>query len=162
MRHSLHYVVKLFAAVVLGSAALATAQASPAPAATLYHCDPGATGYTYACTTITGAPASGVQVLDRDHDSVWTLRNGNSVVLLGWGVDQYGRCGINGDAYVWHIGWYANGSFHSGMIGDYYLATGSAATWGAFTDSFGRLDNDAHYAGRAAASATCDFIRFVR
>lgn len=104
--------------------------AQSAQAANLYHCDPSRSGYTYVCTTVTSAPSSGVRVHERNFDYVKTLYNGNSVVLLGWGHDQYGRCGVNGDPYVWRIGWYDRHGWNVAMVGDYYVATGSRATWG--------------------------------
>lgn len=136
--------------------------AQSAQAANLYHCDPSRSGYTYVCTTVTSAPSSGVRVHERNFDYVKTLYNGNSVVLLGWGHDQYGRCGVNGDPYVWRIGWYDRHGRNLAMVGDYYVATGSRATWGSTADSWGRLDNSTHSMGSAAGPATCDLIAFRR
>lgn len=133
--------------------------ATPASAATLFPCDPYGTPYSYLCTRVTSAPASGVQVYDRARGHVDTLHNGDSVVLLAWNLDDYGLCGINGDPYVWKVGWVSRGVTHWGMIGDYYLSTGSYATWSAARDSFGRLDNTAHrIPGNTNNRAYCDRI----
>jgi hypothetical protein len=106
-------------------------------AASLFHCtvpDYYPPGYTWeTCTVITNAPASGVQVLDRSYNKVVTLYNGNTVYLGYWLIDQSGRCGINGDPYVWVIWWRSpTSAAHWAYIGDWYLATGSASTWKPF------------------------------
>lgn len=114
----------LFLALAVGLAAV-VAQAVPAAAATLWHCG------NKTCTVVTSAPAGGVQVLDRATNRIATLYNGNSVHLVGWGIDHSARCG-RGNYYVWRISWYAGGTYHYGYIGDYYLATGDRTTWGEF------------------------------
>lgn len=149
------------AAATAAALALATVvvQAPAAAAATLFPCDPYGTPYSYLCTRITGAPASGVQVYDRNLGHVDTLYNGDSVVLLAWNIDDYGLCGIDGDPYVWKVGWVSGGYRHWGMIGDYYLATGSFSTWRAARDSFGRMDEPAHrIPGNVNNRAYCDRI----
>ncbi|MFB4296661.1 hypothetical protein [Actinomadura sp. NTSP31] len=72
---------------------------SNATGAGIWNCSPG-NGFTYACTTITSAPASGVQVLDRDFNVVVTLHNGDNVAIDSWGKDTSGLCGVGGDPYV--------------------------------------------------------------
>lgn len=111
-----------------------TSTGSVSVVASLSHCqipDPYPPGYlTRVCTQITGAPASGVQVLDNTSNRITTLYNGDTVYLNHWSRDRTGLCGVNGDSYVWNIGWIStSGGFRSAFIGDYYLATGSVDTW---------------------------------
>lgn len=104
------------------------AQAVPASAANLWHCGNG------VCTTITSAPRTGVYVKDRLHNLAfnWILHNGNSVKLVGWGVDRSNQCG-GSSGYVWLIFWtLEDGSTHSAYIGDHYLATGNSSYWAHF------------------------------
>lgn len=136
---------------------LAAALISPATAeasANLWHCSPFGDGYTYACTTITSAPTSGVHVLDRSTNSVVTWHNGTTVALLVWATDLGSSCGVNGDHYVWAVGWYASGTSHWGVLGDWWLSTGSVSDWNGYTDSWGNLGNAAH--DRGSGSGTCD------
>lgn len=115
-------------------------------------CNPYNDGRTYACTTVTSAPSSGVQVYDYANGVVVTLHNGDSVVLWNWATDASGLCGINGDSYVWRIGWEAGGLDHAAYIGDYCLNTGSVANWNDHQDSRGNLGNEAHYLGVGAGA----------
>ncbi|WP_069109396.1 hypothetical protein [Jiangella alba] len=99
--------------------------------------------YDEVCTTITSAPASGVRVLDRGTGREVTLYNGNSVYVTNWYLDSSGLCGINGDRYVWRIGWQKpSGGFGTAYIGDWYLSTGSASTWAAYPHPRGGTLND--------------------
>ncbi|MEO6501577.1 MAG: hypothetical protein ABIQ09_06665 [Jatrophihabitantaceae bacterium] len=127
-----------------------TAGASP----NLYHCSPFGDGYTYACTTIRNAPTSGIRVLDRTTGNVVTWYNGTTVALYHWAVDTGSSCGVNGDHYVWAVKWYASGYTHWGVLGDWWLATGSVSDWNGYTDSWGNLGNYAHDDG--SGSGTCD------
>jgi hypothetical protein len=136
---------------------LAAALISPAAAeasANLWHCSPFGDGYTYACTTVTGAPSTGVHVLDRTTGTVVTWYNGTSVALWEWAVDTGSSCGVNGDHYVWDVWWSAGGAWHWGVLGDWWLATGSVSDWNGYTDSWGNLGNATHDAG--SGSGTCD------
>jgi len=155
-------VVSTWTSLVMGFAALVVlGSATPASAATLYQCDPYGTAYSFACTRVTSAPSSGVAVKDRASGRTFRLYNGNSVVLLGWGVDPYGLCGVNGDPYVWRIGWVDSAGYHRhAMIGDYYLATGTYSTWRLYSDSFGPLGNDEHWMEGVSNGGYCDTIAF--
>ncbi|WP_157574551.1 hypothetical protein [Jiangella muralis] len=85
------------------------------------------------CTTITSAPASGVRVLNRITGQNVTLYNGTSVFVTNWYLDSSGLCGVNGDPYVWRIGWQtSSGAFHHAYIGDWYLSTGSSSSWASY------------------------------
>ena len=128
----------------------ATAEAS----SNLYHCSPFGDGYTYACTTITNAPATGIRVLDRTTGTTVTWYNGTSVALYAWAVDLGSSCGVNGDHYVWGVEWYASGFTHFGVLGDWWLATGAVSNWNGFTDSWGNLGNSNHDDG--SGSGTCN------
>ncbi|MEO6501090.1 MAG: hypothetical protein ABIQ09_04180 [Jatrophihabitantaceae bacterium] len=128
----------------------ATAEAS----ANLYHCSPLGNGYTYACTTITNAPSTGVRVWDRTTGTVVTWYNGTSVALYGWATDTGSSCGVNGDHYVWGVQWYASGFIHFGVLGDWWVATGAVSDWNGYTDSWGTLGNSAHNNG--SGSGTCN------
>jgi hypothetical protein len=119
----------------------------------LWHCSPFGDNFTYACTTITSAPAGGVQVLDRVSNRIYTLYNGNSIALWAWYKDTSGRCGVGGNSYVWWILW-QNQGYHYAYIGDHYLNTGPVSNWNDFTDTWGNLGNDLHYFG--TGSGTCD------
>jgi hypothetical protein len=102
-----------------------------------------------------------VQVKDRYSGYIYTLYNGDSVVLASFNVDEYGLCGVNGDRTVWKVGWVSGGRTHLAVIGDYYLATGSFSTWRYATDSWGRMDNDYHrIPGNTNSPATCDRIEW--
>ncbi|NUT50225.1 MAG: hypothetical protein HOV94_23390 [Saccharothrix sp.] len=61
---------------------------TPGPASAigvgLWYCSPFGNGRTYTCTTITSAPAGGVQVYDWYDGQIYTLHNGNSVALQYW------------------------------------------------------------------------------
>lgn len=128
----------------------ATAEAS----ANLYHCSPFGDGYTYACTTITGASSSGIHVYDRTAGTTVTWYNGTNVALYGWAVDTGSSCGVNGDHYVWGVQWYASGYRHFGVLGDWWLATGTVSNWNGYTDSWGNLGGYSHDNG--AGSGTCN------
>lgn len=128
----------------------AAAEATP----NLYHCSPLGDGYAYACTTVTGAPSTGIRVLDRSTGTVVTWYNGTSVVLWSWAVDTGSSCGVNGDHYVWAVEWYGSGSVHWGVLGDWWLATGSVSNWNSFTDDRGHLGDANHDDG--SGSGTCD------
>lgn len=141
------YLVVLLLTVTLITPATAEASAN------LYHCSPFG-GDTYACTTITGAPSSGIHVLDRQTGTVVTWTNGTSVALWQWAVDTGSSCGVNGDQYVWAVRWYSGGSKHWGVLGDWWLATGAVSDWNGYTDHWGNLGNAAHDAG--SGSGTCD------
>ncbi len=157
LRHVL-LAIALSACVMTG---FTFATATPASAATLFPCDPYNSPYTYLCTRITSAPAHGVQVKDRNSGYIYTLHNGDSVVLASYNVDDYGLCAINGDPFVWKIGWVSQGRRHLAVIGDWYLATGSFATWRKATDSWGRMDNAHHrIPGNTNNRATCDRIQW--
>lgn len=137
----------------LAAAALlfpAVAEASP----TLNHCSPFGDGYTYVCTTVTGAPATGVHVLDRTTGTVVTWYNGTSVALHVWAVDTGSQCGVNGDHYVWGVLWQASGFQHFGVLGDWWLNTGSVSDWNGVTDSWGHLGDANHDDG--SGSGTCN------
>lgn len=127
--------------------------AAPAQAANLYHCatslDP---GRTRACTTITSAPSTGVEVLDRYNGTRVRLYNGNSVVLHKWKIDDSGLCGVHGDKYVWTVLWTNASGRHWAVIGDYYLATGAVSNWNDFTDAYGNLGNYWHYKGHGSGA----------
>lgn len=129
--------------------------AAPAQAANLYTCytslDP---GRARACTTITSAPAGGVEVYDRTQGQNVRLYNGNSVVLETWHIDSSGLCGVHGDKFVWTVQWLNGSGGHFAVIGDYYLATGSESNWKSFHDGYGPLgDNSRH---GMDGSTTCD------
>jgi len=139
---------------------VAAALISPATAeatANLWHCSPfpGDDGI-YACTTITGAPSTGIHVLDRSNGTTVTWYNGTSVALWEWAVDAGSSCGVNGDHYVWDVWWYAGGTRHGGVLGDWWLATGSVSDWNGFTDSWGHLGDVLHDAG--SSSGTCNYF----
>lgn len=111
---------------------------SPSPtdvsvASSLFHCkipDPYPPGYVVKpCTRITSAPASGVQVRDHLTNRTKTLYNGDTVYLHTWSRDRTGLCGVNGNSYVWYIGWVDPGGAHGAFIGDHYLATGGVDHW---------------------------------
>lgn len=144
-------------AVLLGLL-LAVALAVPTTAeasANLYHCSPFGDGWTYACTTITGAPSSGIHVLDRNTHTVVTWYNGTNVALRGWATDTGSSCGVNGDQYVWGVRWTdASGFIHFGVLGDWWLATGAVSDWNGYFDSWGTLGNYRHANG--SGSGTCD------
>lgn len=119
----------------------------------LWHCSPLGDGVEYTCTTIKAAPSGGVQVYDYYDGEIYTLFNGNSVVIHYWHLDQSGLCGVNGNPYVWVIGW-QNGGVHLAYIGDYYLNTGQVSNWNDYPDRGGHLGDNDHYAG--PGSGTCD------
>ena len=147
-----------FLAYLLGLV-LAAALISPATAeasTNLWHCSPFAGGDTWACTTVQGAPSTGIQVLDRTTKTVVTWYNGTSVALWEWAIDTGSSCGVNGDHYVWDVWWMAGGQEHWGVLGDWWLATGSYADWSNYTDRWGSLSNDTHYAG--TGSGTCNYF----
>ena len=145
--------------IILLAAALAIVM-TPGPASAdgvgLWHCSPFGDDLTYACTTITSAPAGGVQVLDRQTGQIYTLHNGNSIALWGWYKDTSGQCGVHGNPYVWVIAW-QNAGFHTARIGDYYLNTGNVANWNNFPDRWGHLGDENHFFG--FGSGTCDVFR---
>jgi hypothetical protein len=141
---------------------LATALAivmTPGPAGAdgvgLWQCKPFDDNLQYACTTITSAPAGGVQVLDRSTNQIYTLHNGNSVALYAWAKDTSGQCGIGGNDYVWMIDW-QNAGRHWAYIGDHYLNTGDVPNWNNFPDRLGWLGNKKHALG--FGSGTCDVL----
>ena len=101
---------------------------------------------------MTSAPTSGVRVLDRSTQSIVTWHNGTSVVLWEWATDKDTYCGVNGDSYVWEVLWYAGGTVHRGVLGDWWLATGSYSDWSVFTDYAGELKYD----NAGSSSGTCD------
>jgi hypothetical protein len=144
---------RLFA--ILLSLLVAAALISPASAeaTTTWHCSPFGTVYQYVCTTIRGA-TNGVHVLDRSTGNVVTWQNGTSVALLQWAVDPGGSCGVNGDVYVWKVGWFSGGTTHWGVLGDWYLDTGAWSDWRFEYDSWGYLETSPHYAG--SGSGTCN------
>ncbi len=114
-------------ASLLLSAGIGVVQASPAQAANLWPCYIAETNGT--CTTITSAPSSGVQVKDRYSGAVITLYNGNSVQVVGWGIDPSYRCGVNNGRF-WKIRWEPRPNvLRWAYIGDWYLATGHPSTW---------------------------------
>jgi hypothetical protein len=127
--------------------------AAPAQAANLWHCttdlDPNT---TRACTTVTSAPAGGVEVYDRYQSRNVRLYNGASVVLVVYGYDESGLCGVHDDPYVWMVGWIDGSGTHYAVIGDYYLATGPDSHWRDFRDDYGRLGDQ----GGTHATGTCD------
>lgn len=145
------------AGVIAAAACAATSlvvAAGPAGAASLWHCQ-GTT--TETCTTVTSAPASGVRVYDRITGRTYTLYNGNSVYIRYWYRDTSGRCGVNGDPYVWQAYWTsADGQQHRVMIGDYYLATGPESYWKDFRTPYGS-SLGAWYGG--TGTGTCDVFR---
>lgn len=117
---------------LVAAAATALGTAEPAQAANLWHCEPGGQGQGFrVCTTITSAPASGVQVKVVETGRYFTLHNGDSVFLKSWSRDTSGKCGINGDPYVWQASWSGGGMSggYSVYIGDWYLSTGSPSYW---------------------------------
>ncbi|MFF3869599.1 hypothetical protein [Micromonospora sp. NPDC001898] len=122
-----------------------------AAAAGLWHCSPFNDIHTYACTTIKNAPAGGVQVLDRNNNTIYRLYNGDSITLKVWFTDTIGLCGVNGNPYVWAIEW-ANNGRHEAYIGDYYLNTGTYSNWSTFTDSWGTLGSQ----GAGSGSGYCN------
>ncbi|MEV6298227.1 hypothetical protein AB0M02_02350 [Actinoplanes sp. NPDC051861] len=150
-RFSQFFVIAFMAALSM----VATTGPAGAAGRSLWNCSPFGEGYKYACTTITSAPAGGVQVLDRYTNQIYTLRNGNSIALLSWYNDTSGQCGVFGNPYVWIIAW-QNQGYHQAFIGDYYLATGRASTWKLFTDDWGALGNRAH--ARGDGTGTCDIF----
>ncbi|WP_157574549.1 hypothetical protein [Jiangella muralis] len=134
------------------AAAGATEQtAQTVAAANLWNCRFPSTAFPFyidhVCTTVTSAPASGVRVLDRSNGSTVTFYNGTSVYLQNWYLDSSGLCGVNGDPYVWAVGWMdSGGNRHSAYIGDWYLSTGSASYWASYRHPQGGTLND-RYAG---------------
>ncbi|HEX6470882.1 MAG TPA: hypothetical protein VF069_17415 [Streptosporangiaceae bacterium] len=150
-----------------GAAATTTAPPAHPPAAVaaapasadaigygLWHCTPFDPLYDYACTTIIDAPATGVQVLDRNTGVIRSLHNGDSVALVAWAKDSSGKCGIHGDSYVWKIAWVAGQVDRMAFIGDYYLNTGSVDNWNFYPDYWGTLGDNDHYIG--TGHGTCD------
>lgn len=124
----------------------------------LWNCSTG-DGYIHACTTITSAPASGVQVFDQENYRTITLHNGDNVALYKWAKDTSGECGVGGDAYVWWIEW-NDGMPSSGYIGDYYLNTGSVSNWNGYPDPsplIGTLGDYKHFLG--TGSGACNVFR---
>lgn len=121
--------------------------ATSANAASLWNCT--FLGSESVCTRITSAPG-GVWVLDRAANKGVKMANGTSVVLGFWWTDTSGLCGINGDSFVWQVVWYDGaGRQHYGVIGDYYLATGSYENWKNFSSAVGgRLGDRGHGPGR--------------
>ncbi|MBP2327456.1 hypothetical protein JOF56_007841 [Kibdelosporangium banguiense] len=115
---------------------------TPGPAgaagAVLWECWPFSGNEQFACTTITSAPAAGVQVLDHNTGQIYTLRNGNSVALWSWSKDKSGQCGVYQNEYVWIIAW-QNAGFHWAYIGDHYVKTGEVPDWNDFPDSLDHL-----------------------
>lgn len=154
MKHSWRRVVQfpIITAVTI-LATVTTPGAASAVGAGLWHCSPFSDGRTYACTTITSAPAAGVQVLDHATAEIRTLYNGNSIALQYWHTDESGLCGVANNPYVWVIAW-QNQGWHFAYIGDHYLNTGKPSNWWTYTDYLGELGNDRHNAG--PGSGTCD------
>lgn len=145
---------RLFAFLL--SVLLAAGLISPAPAGAtnLWRCSPfpGDIMLDYVCTTVRAAPSTGIHVLDRATGYVVTWYNGTSVVLSKWAWDNGSSCGVNGDHYVWKVAWYSGGRSHWGVLGDWWLDTGSASEWSDWTDSRGRLGDQ--YAG--SGSGACN------
>ncbi|WP_053203741.1 hypothetical protein [Jiangella muralis] len=148
----------LFGGAGAPAQAAAGATEQTVAAANLWNCRVPSLSYPYyideVCTTITGAPASGVRVLDRSTGSTVTLYNGNSVFLGAWFVDSSGLCGVNGDPYVWSVWWVDSSSrYHFAYIGDWYLSTGSASYWASYRDPQGGTLNDRY---RGSWSGYCN------
>src|SRR3954468_24275395 len=143
----------------LVSVLLTVALISPATAraSNLWGCYPfggGDIAFRYVCTRVRGAPSTGIHVLDRSNGAVVTWYNGTSVALEKWAWDLGTSCGVNGDNYVWAVGWYAGGTDRWGVLGDWWLDTGSSSEWGNWGDTWGALSNGYHYAGNG--SGTCN------
>ena len=142
--------------IIMSAVALAVFL-SPGPASAdgvgLWQCKPFTDDLQYACTTITSAPAGGVQVLDRSANQVHTLHNGDSIALWAWAKDTSGQCGVGGNPYVWIVDW-QNAGRHWAYIGDHYLNTGTVRNWNDFPDRWGWLGNQKHDLG--FGSGTCD------
>jgi len=139
---------------LLLTAALIAPATAEASTNNLSHCSPFGDGYTYACTSVTGAPSTGIHVLDRTTGTVVTWYNGTTVALWAWAVDTGSSCGVNGDQYVWGVEWYASGFTHFGVLGDWWLATGAVSDWNGYTDSRGHLGDSNHDDG--SGSGTCN------
>lgn len=96
-------------------------------------------------------------MLDQVSSDIYTLHNGNSIVLHCRHKDTSGLCGVGGDPYVWVVG-RQNAGYHYAYIGDYYLNTGSVSNWNNYPDLGGHLGDEDHYAG--PGSGTCDVFPF--
>jgi hypothetical protein len=133
--------------------------AAPAPANAigdgLWHCDPLNQGIQRVCTTFVDLPGGVGQVRDRLTNQIITVHNGDNVFIADWGKDSSGQCGLNGDAYVWLIGWNpGDGRYHYGFASDWYLNTGPVSNWNDYGDSNGSLGS--HSIGWGSGS--CDVI----
>ena len=132
---------------------------TPAQAANLYLCDTNLDPHRpRACTTITSAPAGGVEVYDRYQGRNVRLYNGYSVVLESWREDTSGLCGVHNDPYVWMVGWIDGNGRHYAVIGDYYVATGPDEYWRAFQDFYGPLGDQSR--SGPPGSGTCNVFPF--
>jgi hypothetical protein len=151
-------VLSVTAAVGLGAATFATPVPANAIGAGLWICDPEHLGIQRTCTTFVDLPGGTGQLLDRTANRVITVHNGDNIFLVAWGIDTSGQCGINGDPYVWRIGWMdPDGFLHQGFASDWYLNTGAVSNWNDWVDSWGNLGGSGHYIA-GSGQGTCDVI----
>ena len=97
-----------------------------------------ATGFFYTCPQALQSKASTctavdttVNVLDRTTGTVITWHYNTRVGMGHWTYDWSGKCGVNGDPYVWAVWWLDTYNVkHWAVIGDWYLFTGYIRDWG--------------------------------